>query len=119
MKWVLLAVIIVSTVVSDILQSREMRRAGEGSPNAPGVGRVMALVASRGYLILSIVCLAISFFAFLALVQTEPVSFAVPASAGSFVLETLLAKFLLGERVAMRRGAGAVLVAFGILLVAR
>jgi uncharacterized membrane protein len=119
MKWTLLAVIIVSTVVSDILQSSEMRRAGEGSPNAPGVRRVISLVVSRGYLILSIVCLAISFFAFLALVQTEPVSFAVPASAGSFVLETLLAKFLLGERIPMRRGAGAVLVAVGILLVAR
>jgi uncharacterized membrane protein len=119
MKWVLLAVIIVSTVVSDILQSREMRMESKGNPNAPGMGRVMTLVASRGYLILSIVCLAASFFAFLALVQTEPVSFAVPASAGSFVLETLLAKFLLGERIAMRRGAGAVLVALGILLVAR
>ena len=119
MKWVLLAVIIVSTVVSDVLQSREMRRAAKDSVNAPGLGRVIALAVSRRYLILSIICLAISFFAFLALVQTEPVSFAVPASAGSFVLETLLAKFLLGERVAARRGAGAVLVALGILLVAR
>lgn len=119
MKWILLAVIIGSTVVSDILQSREMRIAAEGSPEAPGLGRVLALTVSRGYLAFSIVCMAVSFFAFLALVQTEPISFAVPASAGSFVLETMLAKFLLGERIALRRGAGAVLVACGIVLVAR
>lgn len=118
MKWVLLAVITIATAVSDVLQSREMRKAGKGNPEAPGLGRVLALIVSRGYLVLSIVCLAVSFFAFLILVQTEPISFAVPASAGSFVLETVLAKFLLGERIAMRRGAGAVLVACGILLVA-
>jgi drug/metabolite transporter (DMT)-like permease len=118
-KWLLLAVIVVSTVVSDVLQSREMRIAGDGSDVAPGLGRVLRLIASRRYLALAIVCMAISFFAFLALVQTQPLSFAVPASAGSFVLETILAKFVLGEKVAIRRAAGAVLVACGILLVAR
>ena len=119
MKWVLLAVIIVSTVVSDILQSREMRTAGSASGFAPGLGRVVGLIASRRELGLAIVCMAVSFFAFLALVQTEPLSFAVPASAGSFVLETVLAKFLLKERVATIRAAGAALVALGMFLVAR
>ena len=119
MKWILLAVIVASTVVSDVLQSREMRSAAQGSTDAPGLARVLALTVSRRYLVLAILCMAVSFFAFLALVQTEPISFAVPASAGSFVLETALAKFLLGERIALRRGAGALLVACGIVLVAQ
>ncbi len=119
MKWLLLAVIIVTTVVSDVLQSREMRTAGGASATAPSLVKVLGLIASRRDLALAIVCMAISFFAFLALVQTQPLSFAVPASAGSFVLETILAKFVLGEKVAIRRVAGAVLVACGILLVAR
>jgi drug/metabolite transporter (DMT)-like permease len=118
MKWVLLGVIVVTTVVADILQSREMRSAGDGT-TAPGLGKVLALIGSRGALAFAILCMAVSFFAFLALVQTEPISFAVPASAGSFVLETVLAKFVLGERIAMRRAAGALLVACGILFVAR
>jgi drug/metabolite transporter (DMT)-like permease len=117
MKWVLLAVIVISTVVSDVLQSREMRTAANGP--APGLVKVLGLIAARHNLALAMVCMAISFFAFLALIQTEPLSFAVPASAGSFVMETILAKFVLGEKVAMRRAAGAVLVACGILLVAR
>jgi hypothetical protein len=41
----------------------------------------------------------------MALVQNEPLSFAVPASAGSFVLETVLAKFVLHEEIGMRRAA--------------
>ena len=44
---------------------------------------------------------------------------AVPASAASFALETVLAKFVLGERLAARRAAGAILVCGGIVLVAR
>jgi uncharacterized membrane protein len=46
-------------------------------------------------------------------------SFAVPASASSFILETVLAKLVLKEDVGMRRGAGALLVLGGVLLLAR
>lgn len=119
MTWVLLAVIILSTVVSDLLQSRGMKKEGRNAECAPGLGRVVQLIASRHDLALSILCMAISFFAFLALLQIQPLSFAVPASAGSFVLETVLAKFLLREQLALRRVMGALLVAGGILLVAR
>jgi len=118
MRWVLVMIIVVSTVVSDLLQSREMKLAAGGEGAAPGLGRVLALIASRRDLIVSIVCMAISFFAFLALVQTQPLSFAVPASAGSFALETVLAKLVLREQIALRRAAGALLVVAGIVLVA-
>jgi uncharacterized membrane protein len=119
MRWLILAVIVVSTVVSDLLQSREMKAAANPGEGAPGLSRVLRLIASRRDLLLAIGFLTISFFAFLALVQTQPLSFAVPASAGSFILETLLAKLVLGERLTTRRTAGAALVAVGILLVAR
>ena len=86
MKWLLLSIIVFATVLSDLLQSYEMKRSGEHTVGARGLLRLARLLAQRRYLILSIVCLAFSFFAFLALVQREPLSFAVPASAGSFVL---------------------------------
>ncbi len=63
--------------------------------------------------------MAVSFFAFMALVQTAPLSFAVPASAATFVLETVLAKLVLKEDVGKRRAAGALLVMGGVLLLAR
>ena len=63
--------------------------------------------------------MAISFFAFMALVQVAPLSFAVPASAATFVLETILAKFVLKESVGPRRAAGALLVLSGVVLLAR
>jgi drug/metabolite transporter (DMT)-like permease len=119
MKWVLLSLIVVATVLSDLLQSYEMKRSGEQAVDARGLGRLLRMIVSRRYLVLSIVCMAVSFFAFMALLQIAPLSFAVPASAATFVLETALAKFVLNERVGMRRAAGALLVLSGVLLLAQ
>jgi drug/metabolite transporter (DMT)-like permease len=112
MKWILVTLIVVATVLSDLLQSYEMKRAGE----TLGLGRLLGMIAKRRFLILAIGCMAVSFFSFMALVQTEPLSFAVPASAASFILETALAKLVLKEEVGVKRAAGALIVLAGVLL---
>jgi drug/metabolite transporter (DMT)-like permease len=66
----------------------------------------------------SVVLMAASFFAFMQLLSFEDLSFAVPATAASFVLETLLAGLLLKEHIGGLRWAGALLVACGVALVA-
>ena len=119
MKWVLVGINVVATVVSDLLQSHELKLAGEQSVGARGLVRLVRIIAARRYLILSIVFLAVSFFAFMALVQSAPLSFAVPASAGSFLLETVLARLILKEQIGGRRATGNLLVLAGILLLAR
>jgi drug/metabolite transporter (DMT)-like permease len=119
MRWFLLGLVMISTVGSDLLQSHEMKLAGAQTGDARGLWRILKLIAHRKWLVLAILLMAVSFFAFLALVQTQPLSFAVPASAGSLILETLLAKLLLKEDVGALRSAGALLVFAGIVLVAR
>jgi drug/metabolite transporter (DMT)-like permease len=119
MKWLLLGIIVIATVLGDLLQSYEMKRSGEQSVDARGLGRLLRMIVSRRYLFLGIVCMAFSFFAFMALVQIAPLSFAVPASAATFILETVLAKFVLNEQVGTRRAAGALLVLGGVVLLAR
>ena len=66
MTWILLTVVVVATALSDILQSYEMKRAGAQSVGARGMGRLLRMIVERRYLLLSIVCLAFSFFAFMA-----------------------------------------------------
>ena len=119
MKWLLLSIIVFATVLSDLLQSYEMKRSGEQRVDARGLGRLLRMIVSRRYLFLSIVCMAVSFFAFMALVQAAPLSFAVPASAATFVLETVLAKFVLNEAVGKLRTVGAMLVLGGVVLLAK
>ena len=116
MKWILVILMVVATVLSDLLQSYEMKRAGQQSVNASGLLRLLKMIGQKRYLILAIACMAVSFFSFMALVQTEPLSFAVPASAASFILETALAKLVLKEKVGVKRTAGALIVLAGVVL---
>ena len=67
---------------------------------------------------ISVVFLAVSFYAFLALLQVSDLSFAVPATALSLVVETILAHLILKEQVTPARWAGVVLVAIGVWLLA-
>ena len=97
-----------------------MRRHGEIHDFGPsGLGRTLHAMARKKFLILSIVFMAFSFFAFVTLVQTADLSFAVPASALSIVFETILARLVLKERVDARRWWGVLFVAFGVGLLAQ
>jgi drug/metabolite transporter (DMT)-like permease len=116
--WTLVALIVAGTVAGDTLQSLEMKRHGEIRFRASGLARVAANLAMKKYLILAIVCMAVSFFAFMTLVSQADLSFAVPASAASFVFETILARLVLKERVDAKRWMGAALVAGGVALLA-
>lgn len=118
--WLLLAVVVACTVISDLLTSIEMKRHGEIDDFAPSrLGRTLQAMAHKKYLILAVVFMAFSFFAFITLVQTADLSFAVPASALTIVVETILARMLLKERVDSRRWWGVCLVAFGVGLLSQ
>ena len=118
--WLLLAVVVGSTVLSDLLTSLEMKRHGEIHDLGPsGIGRALHAMARKKYLILATVFMAFSFFAFITLVQSADLSFAVPASALSIVFETILARLVLKERVDARRWWGVCFVAFGVGLLSQ
>jgi len=117
--WTLLSVIVGCTVLGDLLSSFEMKRHGEVHDFRPrGLGRLLATLATKKFLILSVFFMAISFFAFIKLVETADLSFAVPASAASIVFETILARLVLKENVDSRRWWGVCLVALGVILLA-
>jgi drug/metabolite transporter (DMT)-like permease len=118
-QWLLVAAIVGATAASDLLQSHEMKRHGEIQEFHPGrLGGLLAGLARRINLVLSIVFMAVSFFAFLTLLSIADLSFAVPATAFSFVVETFLAKYVLKEQVGAARWAGVGLVACGVALLA-
>lgn len=117
MKWLLVALIAVATTASDVLQSAAMKRHGEIRDFRPGaLRRALALLVRNKLIVASVAAMTISFFAFIALLSVADLSFAVPATAGSYVLETVLAKYLLREPVTLERWAGASLVACGVAL---
>lgn len=118
MKWLFIAIIVASTTVGEVLQAMGMRRHGEIRDFRPGaIGRAMAVLARNRFVIGSVVAMAVSFFAYMGLLTISDLSFAVPATAVTYVLETALARFMLKEHVNTLRWAGACLVICGVALV--
>jgi drug/metabolite transporter (DMT)-like permease len=119
MRWLLVAVIVAATAAGQVLQASAMRRHGEVRDFRPGaLGRLLSKLARNGLIIAAVAAMAVSFFAFMALLSISDMSFAVPATAASYVLETFLARYLLKEPVNWARWAGASLVACGVALLA-
>lgn len=120
MKWLLVCLIAACTTIADVAQAAAMKQHGEIRDFRPGaIRRLLALLARNKLIIVSIAALAGSFFAFIALLSVADLSFAVPATAASYVIETVLAKYLLKESVTTGRWLGASLVACGVLLLSR
>ncbi|SPF41853.1 Small multidrug resistance protein [Candidatus Sulfopaludibacter sp. SbA4] len=118
MKWMWIAIIVAATTVGEVLQAMGMRRHGEIHDFRPGaIGRALAVLARNRFVIGSVAAMAVSFFAYMGLLTIADLSFAVPATAVTYVLETVLARYVLKEHVNWLRWAGASLVICGVALV--
>ncbi len=118
MTWFLLALVVLATSAGDLFQTIGMRQGGEIRDFRPGrLGRALAAVLRNRCVVLSIASFAVSFFAFLALISIAELSFAVPATAAAYVLETLLAKYVLHETIGRERWVGALLVTLGVVFI--
>jgi drug/metabolite transporter (DMT)-like permease len=119
MRWGLVGFIILCNACSDLMNTLGMRQHGKVTDLAPeGVARLLHEVLKNRYTVAGITAMAISFFALMSLLSLARVSFAVPATAGSFLLETVLAKMILKEDVHWQRWVGASVVACGVALLA-
>ena len=117
--WLLLIISVLSGTAGDLLSAKSMRDHGEIHDFRPGaVLGIAARLARDFYLVTGILAQAVSFFSFVALLGVAELSFAVPATALGNVIKTLFAKMFLREHVGWRRWAGALLVTFGVILVA-
>ena len=117
MRWVLVGIIAICNTLGDVLNTAGMKRQGEVEDLRPrSLFWMVRRAVVNPYVIAGIAAMAVSFFALLSLLSIANVSFAVPATAASYLLETLLAKYILGEDVRTRRWAAATLVAMGVVL---
>jgi drug/metabolite transporter (DMT)-like permease len=117
-KWILIAIIVAATTAGEVLQALGMRHHGEIHDFRPtAIGRAVALLARNRFVIGSVAAMAVSFFASMGLLTIADLSFAVPATAVTYALETALAKYILKEHVNRVRWVGAALVICGVALV--
>ncbi|MFZ0732666.1 MAG: EamA family transporter [Candidatus Sulfotelmatobacter sp.] len=113
----LVFLVVVPGALGDLLNSAGMKRHGEIKDwSFMGLLRLCRDLLQNFYILASIPAMAISFFALMALLSVSQLSFAVPITASSYILETALAKYYLKEHVDWRRWLGTTLVAVGVAL---
>jgi drug/metabolite transporter (DMT)-like permease len=115
----LLGVLICASPGGEVSIAYGIRAIGEPSSLRPKAllaffGRAIC----NGWLWVGIALMAVSFYSLLALLSWQPVSFVIPASALSYVVGTLGAKYILREEISGARWAGVFLVCTGVAFVA-
>ncbi len=112
-----LMVVVCCGTGGEICMTHTMKRVGEVKSVAP---RALLSFLGRAFKVswmwLGILLLSCSFYSLLALLSWSPVSFVIPATAASYAVGVLGAKYLLGERVTALRWCGVLLVCFGVAL---
>ena len=114
----LLLVIVAAGTGGELCVARAMRCVGEVADFRPfALVRAIAGALRVGWLWVGIGLMAGAFFALLAMLSVEDVSFVVPVTALSYVAGALGGVFFLGERVGHERWMGVLLVCIGVALV--
>lgn len=116
---VLLAVLIFGSTGGEIAITYGMKATGEPAHLRPmALLKFLGRALRNGWFWVGVPLMAASFYSLLMLLSWEPISFVIPASALSYVVGTLGAKYILREDVSTARWAGVVLVCCGVILVA-
>ena len=116
-EWRLAALTSICNTIGDVLNTAGMKREPEVEKlNLHSLIAMLSRIVRNPLVIGGVASLTAGFLAMMSLLSIANVSFAVPATAISFVLETLLAKYILKEDVGLRRWAAATLVACGVIL---
>ncbi|MGC8494898.1 MAG: bacteriohopanetetrol glucosamine biosynthesis glycosyltransferase HpnI [Syntrophobacteraceae bacterium] len=114
----MILLVVFSNAAGDVFLTKGMKQVGDVS--AIGMVELAATVRRilcNGNFLLGVLCLAVSFFSFLAVLSWANLSFVVPATAIVYVVTVLGAKFFLGEKVDRLRWGGTLLICCGVALV--
>jgi multidrug transporter EmrE-like cation transporter len=116
---VTLMIFVLSGSAGELAVTHGMKKAGAPEHLRP---REMFAFLQRafvnGWFWVGVPLMALSFYLLMVLLSWEPISLVIPASALSYVVGTLGAKYILKEEVNGVRWAGVLLVCIGVAVVA-
>ncbi len=110
-QYLVLAGVAIFAVTGDCLVSIGMKHAGSVSlHDLPG----MLLVVFRPEVALGVLFLMAFFACYMAALSWADLTYVMPTTSVSFILLTLVAKFVLHENVSLARWMGVVLISIGV-----
>lgn len=120
LKWVLIVCVVFASSAGDILCAKGMSEGRELNDFRPtGILHAVEYIVTRRLVILGYLCYAVAFFSLMGLLSVAQLTVAIPATAFSFVIDTLGARFILHEHIPWKRWIGVICVSAGVILVIR
>ena len=115
----MLCVLICCSTGGEIAMTYGMKQVGEPESFRPlHLLRFILKAVRSGWVWLAMPLMAISFYALLILLSWAPISLVIPASAFSYVVGTLGAKYILKEEICTARWVGVIMVCIGVAIAA-
>jgi drug/metabolite transporter (DMT)-like permease len=117
--FIVLAIFVLSGSAGELAVTHGMKKAG--APDHLRINHVFCFLGrafTTGWFWVGVPLMALSFYLLMVLLSWEPISLVIPASALSYVVGTLGAKYILKEDVNGLRWAGVFLVCVGVAIVA-
>jgi len=114
-----LAIFVLSGSAGELAVTHGMKKAG--APDHLRIKQVISFLGRafrNGWFWVGVPLMALSFSLLMVLLSWEPISLVIPASALSYAVGTLGAKYILKEDVNGVRWAGVLLVCVGVAIVA-
>ena len=114
----LLVVIVVAGTGGELCVTRAMKEIGEVHDFRPAaLVRFLLKALTVGWMWMGVTMMAAAFFALLAALSFENVSFVVPVTALSYAAGAIGAVLFLGERISLQRWIGVLIVCGGVVIV--
>ena len=118
LEFLFLFVIVAAGTGGELCVSRAMKTVGEVHDFRPSALVQFVLRAMRvGWMWAGIAMMTLAFFALLAMLSIENVSFVVPVTALSYAAGAIGATVFLHERISRQRWIGVLIVCIGVTLV--
>lgn len=116
--WLIVILLVLSDAVGNISLTAGMKQIGElNSFRVREILRVCKDCITNWKLGLGILCMAVGFFSFMALLSRSDLSFALPVTALGYVISVIGAKYFLGEQVSATRWVGTLVICIGVALI--
>jgi drug/metabolite transporter (DMT)-like permease len=115
----MLCLLICCSTGGEIALTYGMKQVGEPESFGPlDLFRFISKAVRSVWVLLALPLMAISFYALLILLSWAPISLVIPASAFSYVVGTLGAKYILKEEISPARWIGVIMVCIGVAIAA-
>ncbi len=116
--WLALIVLVLADSAGNLFLTRGMKDVGAISTlNPRELWKVLVKVLSSPLLRMGIICMAITFFMFIALLSWADLSFIIPATALTEPVNMLGTKYILKEKVTKVRWISTFLICVGLVLI--